>query len=384
MRDRRQPGPLLRPARARRRHAAPRTTPGRRSSFDPWRQETLGRQRHRADRRSRAPTPTSAPFFAPPAGRPTTCPTLARAARRRRARRRRSRPRRPKTAVHAGTPDASPTLDALGRTFLTVAHNRFERDTPPTVDEERYATRVVLDIEGNQRERHRRARTASSMRYDYDMLGSRHPPGQHGGRRALDAERRRRQAAPRLGQPRPPVPHRVRRAAPADRVASCATATGAETAGRRAPSTARAGPTRRPQPARQGRRSSSTRPASSPATRYDFKGNLLRSQPPARAGLQDDARLVGRRRRWSRDLHQQHDATTRSTARSTVTTPDGSVVPPDVQRGQPARAGRRQPARRRRRRPRRSSTDIDYDAKGQRDADRLRQRRRRPRTPTTR
>ena len=29
-----------------------------------------------------------------------------------------------------------------------------------------------------------------------------HPPGQHGGRRALDAERRDRQAHPRLGQPR--------------------------------------------------------------------------------------------------------------------------------------------------------------------------------------
>ena len=41
-----------------------------------------------------------------------------------------------------------------------------------------------------------------------------HPPGQHGGRRALDAERRGRQAHPRLGQPRPHLPHRIRPAAP--------------------------------------------------------------------------------------------------------------------------------------------------------------------------
>ena len=40
------------------------------------------------------------------------------------------------------------------------------------------------------------------MRYDYDMLGNRIHSGQHGGRRALDAERRRGQPDPRLGQPR--------------------------------------------------------------------------------------------------------------------------------------------------------------------------------------
>ena len=51
------------------------------------------------------------------------------------------------------------------------------------------ATRVVLDIEGNQREVHRRQNRVV-MRYDYDMLGSQNSSGQHGGRRALDAERR--------------------------------------------------------------------------------------------------------------------------------------------------------------------------------------------------
>ena len=44
-----------------------------------------------------------------------------------------------------------------------------------------------------------------------------HPPAQHGGRRALDAERRGRQAHPRLGQPRPQLHHHLRRAAPPGR-----------------------------------------------------------------------------------------------------------------------------------------------------------------------
>ena len=59
-----------------------------------------------------------------------------------------------KAAVHARTPTIA-HFDTLGRTFLTIAHNKFKRtDTspidPPT--EEFYATRTLLDIEGNQRE----------------------------------------------------------------------------------------------------------------------------------------------------------------------------------------------------------------------------------------
>ena len=58
----------------------------------------------------------------------------------------------------------------------------------------------MLDIEGNQREVID-AKDRVVMRYDYDMLGNRiHRPAWR--RRALDAERRRRQADPRLGQPR--------------------------------------------------------------------------------------------------------------------------------------------------------------------------------------
>lgn len=53
-----------------------------------------------------------------------------------------------KTAVHAATPTLL-HFDVLGRPFLTVVHNRFERDGA-TVDE-RHATRFEFDIDGRQR-----------------------------------------------------------------------------------------------------------------------------------------------------------------------------------------------------------------------------------------
>jgi RHS repeat-associated protein len=74
-----------------------------------------------------------------------------------------------KTAVHAGTPTIT-YLDTLARTFLAVAHNRFERDG--TTVEEKYATRIHFDIEGNQREV-LDAKDRVVMRYDYDLLGAR-------------------------------------------------------------------------------------------------------------------------------------------------------------------------------------------------------------------
>jgi len=74
-----------------------------------------------------------------------------------------------KAAVHAATP-AIVFFDTLGRPFLTVAHNRFERDGA-TVDET-YSTRVDLDIEGNQRAVID-ANGRIVMLYDYDMLGTR-------------------------------------------------------------------------------------------------------------------------------------------------------------------------------------------------------------------
>ena len=81
-----------------------------------------------------------------------------------------------KAAVHRQTPTVA-HLDTLGRTFLTIAHNRFERNN--TIVEEKYPTRVELDIEGNQRAvrdavvQNGDALGRIVMRYDYDMLGNR-------------------------------------------------------------------------------------------------------------------------------------------------------------------------------------------------------------------
>jgi RHS repeat-associated protein len=78
-----------------------------------------------------------------------------------------------KTAMHAGTPSVA-HADSLGRMFLTVAHNRFKPGNAGSTDppvEEFYATRVVFDIEGNQREVID-AKDRIVMRYDYDMLSA--------------------------------------------------------------------------------------------------------------------------------------------------------------------------------------------------------------------
>ncbi len=79
-----------------------------------------------------------------------------------------------KAAIHAETPTVAHT-DSLGRTFLTVAHNKFKySDTPPAdpPTEEFHRTRILLDIEGNQRGVID-AKDRVVMRYDYDMLGNR-------------------------------------------------------------------------------------------------------------------------------------------------------------------------------------------------------------------
>ncbi len=79
-----------------------------------------------------------------------------------------------KASVHAATPTVA-HADSLGRTFLTVAHNKFKYgDTPPAAPpvEEFRRTRIILDIEGNQREVVD-AKDRAVMRYDYDMLGNR-------------------------------------------------------------------------------------------------------------------------------------------------------------------------------------------------------------------
>jgi RHS repeat-associated protein len=79
-----------------------------------------------------------------------------------------------KASVHAATPTIA-HADSLGRTFLTIAHNKFKySDTPPAAPpvEEFHHTHIVLDIEGNQREVVD-AKDRVVMRYDYDMLGNR-------------------------------------------------------------------------------------------------------------------------------------------------------------------------------------------------------------------
>ncbi|NJJ40875.1 SpvB/TcaC N-terminal domain-containing protein [Paenibacillus apii] len=78
-----------------------------------------------------------------------------------------------KASVHANTPGAR-YFDSLGRTFLTVEHNRCKRsDSPPDApsDEEFFESRTVYDIEGNIREVIDAAgRTV--MHSAYDMLGT--------------------------------------------------------------------------------------------------------------------------------------------------------------------------------------------------------------------
>jgi RHS repeat-associated protein len=82
-----------------------------------------------------------------------------------------------KALVHAGTPTTT-HQDVLGRTFLAVAHNRFERNGT-TVDQT-YPSRTQLDLEGRPRVIHDAKPHPGSpgryrivMRYDYDLLGTR-------------------------------------------------------------------------------------------------------------------------------------------------------------------------------------------------------------------
>src|SRR4029450_12575647 len=82
-----------------------------------------------------------------------------------------------RTEPHAGTPTIA-HFDTLGRAFLTIAHNKFERHG--AIIEEHYPTRIDLDIEGNQRAVRDEWTNAQGvrqqrvvMRYDYDMLGNR-------------------------------------------------------------------------------------------------------------------------------------------------------------------------------------------------------------------
>ncbi len=84
-----------------------------------------------------------------------------------------------RAAAHADTPTTS-YVDTLGRPFLTLARNRVNcagHDLDGT--EENFATRIQLDIEGNEREVRDAVQQAGDplgrivMHYAYDMLGNR-------------------------------------------------------------------------------------------------------------------------------------------------------------------------------------------------------------------
>ena len=72
-----------------------------------------------------------------------------------------------KAAKHANTPTIA-HFDTLGRTFLTIADNGKDANG----NDQKYSTRVELDIEGNQRVVID-AKDRIVMRYDYDLLGHR-------------------------------------------------------------------------------------------------------------------------------------------------------------------------------------------------------------------
>lgn len=75
-------------------------------------------------------------------------------------------------AAHAGSPSTA-HLDALGRPFLTIARNRVQcAEHALNESEAAFATRVNLDIEGNQRAVVD-AKDRIVMRYAYDLLGNR-------------------------------------------------------------------------------------------------------------------------------------------------------------------------------------------------------------------
>lgn len=118
-----------------------------------------------------------------------------------------------RAAVHAETPTVV-YLDTLGRTFLTVAHNKFERGG--TTTEEKYETRVKLDVEGNQREVID-ARKHVVMSYDYDMLGNRvRQKSMDAGERWMLNDVAGKALYLLVGQPRSPVANRLRSTPPSD------------------------------------------------------------------------------------------------------------------------------------------------------------------------
>jgi RHS repeat-associated protein len=74
-----------------------------------------------------------------------------------------------KSEMYSSTPVMA-YMDSMGRSVLTVGHNRFAQAGTGTVVDELYPTRVVFDIEGAQREVVD-ARAVTVLRQEYDVAG---------------------------------------------------------------------------------------------------------------------------------------------------------------------------------------------------------------------
>ena len=230
-------------------------------------------------------------------------------------------------AAHANTPTVA-HLDALGRSFMTVAHNRYDR-AGATV-EEKTATRTQLDVEGNELEVRDERTTAAGaleqrvvMRYAYDLVRTRVRQSSMEAGERWDLNDVGRQADSLVGQPPLSPPFHVRRAAPAHRALRHGQrrhgATGSAHGVRR-------GSGRRGEPLRPrvpGVRCRGTR---------DQRRLRLQGQPPrvpARPGSGVDPadELAAQSHCERRQLHDPDDLR-RAQPRGHSTTPDGSVYEP--------------------------------------------------------
>ena len=378
------------PVRARRRHAAPEPhlREGRVRSLAA---DDVRRQRHRRPARDARPATRGQTRTSPATSRGTSRPSPrlgdlvrrseAAGARRGRGGRRATGRRACGHADHRPSRRARPPLPD-GR-----AQPRTSAPARPSTEND-VATRVELDIEGNQRAvrdaRGRRGgRAPAARRHALRLRHARqpHPPGQHGGGRALDAERRGRQADPRLGQPRPPLASTydaLRRPTGPLRDRSSA---GTERLGSDARSTARARATRRNHLRPASFQAFDARGTSSTSDAYDFKGNLrehrrdlVPSRPSRRTGCRIPLRHDG-------SFTEQHDLRRAQPRRSQSTTPDSSVYRPTFNEAN-CSTGRRAAARGRRRHALRHQHRLRRQ--GPAHADRLRQRRQDRPTSTTR
>lgn len=251
-----------------------------------------------------------------------------------------------KTQVHAATPTVA-HADSLGRTFLTVTHNKFKHSNTPLADppaEEFHRTRIILDIEGNQREVVD-SKDRVVMRYDYDMLGNRvHQASMEAGERwmlndvagkpiyAWDS--RDHQFRTAYDALRRPTDSFLREGASAEMVV------GRSIYGES-----------RPNPEASNLRGKVTQLFDQAGVvtsdEYDFKGNLLAQPAPAGTVVQDHAGLVWWGAARTRHLHEPHalrraqppDPVDRAAQRPARH--HDQHHPADLQRGQPAGAGTR-------------------------------------------